>query len=238
MQPKVEIGTCQVRSMSYPSTFTGCYRLPSKNLQLFDGEFHDLLEKFSSEYILSCGEFNIHFNRICPVSNDSKDILDEFRLVQSVELPTHKSSNTLNLVMGPQKFKICLVSVSTSDHEWLNFDCLKFRLENFEKSIVNFRNWKNSNLGDFNEDCFYHLWSVVESPLIDSFLETLQTTSDLYAPEMERDVSKHDCLFYDNELRACTGKRRQKGRLFRKTRSTIETLHMQIATENYFKLFL
>ena len=109
MQPKVEIGTCQVRSLNYPSTFTGCYRLPSKNLQLFDGEFHDLLEKFSSEYILSCGEFNIHFNRICPVSNDSKNILDEFRLVQSVELPTHKVVTRLILSWDHKSLKYVLL---------------------------------------------------------------------------------------------------------------------------------
>ena len=54
---------------------------------------------------------------------------------------------------------------------------------------------------------------------------------------MERVISKHDCPFYVSELRACKGKRRQLERLFRKTRSTIDRLHMQIATENYFKLF-
>ena len=54
---------------------------------------------------------------------------------------------------------------------------------------------------------------------------------------MERVISKHDCPFYDNELRACKRKRRQLEKLFIKTRSTIDRLHMQIATENYFKLF-
>ena len=54
---------------------------------------------------------------------------------------------------------------------------------------------------------------------------------------MERVISKHDCPFYDNEFRARKRKRRQLERLFRKRRSTIDRLHMQIATENYFKLF-
>ena len=54
---------------------------------------------------------------------------------------------------------------------------------------------------------------------------------------MERGISKHDCPFHDNELRACKRKRRQLERLFRKTRSTIDRQYMQIATENYFKLF-
>ena len=53
---------------------------------------------------------------------------------------------------------------------------------------------------------------------------------------MEKVISKHDCPFYDNELRACKRKRCQLERLFRKTRSTIDRLHVQIATENYFKL--
>ena len=78
-----------------------------------------------------------------------------------------------------------LVSVSTSDHNWLNFDCLKHLLENRERSVVKFRNWKNVDLVDFNEDCFYHLWSIEGSPLIDSFLETLQSIGDKHAPEME-----------------------------------------------------
>ena len=99
-------------------------------------------------------------DRICPASTDFEDILDEFGLVQSVQLPTQKSGNTLALVIGTQKFEIFLVSDSTSDHNWLNFDCLKHLLENRERSVVKFRNWKNVNLVDFNEDCFYHLWSI------------------------------------------------------------------------------
>ena len=75
------------------------------------------------------------------------------------------------------------------------------------------------------------------SPLIDFFMETLQTISDQYASEMERVISKHCCPFYDNESRACKRKRREVERLFRKARSTIDRLHMQIATENYFKHF-
>ena len=169
-----EIVTCRVLSLNYPINFICCYRPPSGNLQLFLEEFHGLLVKFSSEYILCCGDFNIHVNRICPASTDFKDILDEFGLVESVELPTHKNGNTLDFVIGPQKFEICLVSVSTSDHNWLKFDCLKYLLENRERSVVKFRNWKNVNLVDFNEDCLYHLWSIEGSPLIDSFLEILQ----------------------------------------------------------------
>ena len=78
-----------------------------------------------------------------------------------------KNDNTLDLVIGPQKFEICLVSVSTSDHNWLNFDCLKHLLENRERSVVKFRNWKNVNLVDSNEDCFYHLWSIEGFPLME-----------------------------------------------------------------------
>ena len=154
--------------------FICCYRPPSGNLQLFREEFLDLLVTLSSEYIC-CGDFNTHVNRTCSASNDFKDILDEFGLVQSVQLPTHKSGNTLDHVIGPQKYEICLDSVSTSNHKWLNFDCLKFRRENCEKSVLKFRNLKDINLVVFNEDCFYHLWSAIGSPLIDCFLETLQT---------------------------------------------------------------
>ena len=204
-----EIVTCRVLSLNIPIIFICCYHPPSGNLQLFLEEFYGLLVNFSSEYILRSGDFNIHVNRICSASTDFKDILDELGLIQSLELPTHKSGNTLDLVYGPQKFEICLVSVSTSDHHCLNFDCFKVLLENRKRSVVKFRNWKKVNLVDFNEDCFYHMWSIVGSPLVDSFLETLQTIRE----------------------------RRQLERLFRKTRSTIDRLHMQIATENYFKLF-
>ena len=79
--------------------------------------------------------------------------------------------------------------------------------------------------------------SVVGSPLIDSFLGTLQTISGQYASEMERVISKHDCHFYDNEQKICKRKRRQLERLFRNTRSTIDKLPMQNATEKYYELF-
>ena len=164
-----ETVTCRVLSLNPPIIFICCYRPPSGNLQLFLEEFPDLLVNFSSEYILCYGDFNIHVNRICPASDDVKHILDVFELVQSVELPTHKSENTLDLVIGPQIFEIGLVSVSTSDHKWPKFDFLNFFQENREKCVVKFRKWKSINLVDFNEDCFNYHWSVVGSPLIDSF---------------------------------------------------------------------
>ena len=151
--------------------------------------FLDLLLEFSSDYNLCCGHFNIQFNKICPASTDFKVFLDEFGLVQSVQLPTHKSGNTLDLVLGPRRFG------SHSDHKWPNFYCLKFFLENRENIAVNFRNWENDNLVVFNEHSYYQLWFVVGSHLVDSFLEPQPTISDQYAPEMERVVSKHDCLF-------------------------------------------
>ena len=61
--------------------------------------------------------------------------------------------------------------------------------------MFKFRNWKNGNLVDFNEDCFYYLWSVVGCPLIDSFLGNLQTISYQYAPGRETVISKHGYPF-------------------------------------------
>ena len=90
--------------------------------------------------------------------------------MQSVELHTHNSGNNIDLVIGPQKF------------------------------IVKLRNFKNGNLVYFNEVWFYHLWSVVRSPLVDSFLETFQTKSDHDASVIEKGISQHDCPFYDFEL--------------------------------------
>ena len=93
--------------------------------------------KTSSEYILCCGDFNFHLNRICPAAKDFKDVLVESGLVQSVELPTHKSGNTLDLVIGPQKFEIRLVRVTTSDLKWLIIDCLNFFLESLKNMLSN-----------------------------------------------------------------------------------------------------
>ena len=121
--------------------------------------------------------------------------------MQSVELHTQKSGNTLDLVIGPQKFEICLATVSTSDNKWLQFDCPTFLLEPNEPSIVKIKNSKNGVLVDFNEVWFYHLWSVVRPLLVDSFLKTLQTISDHDVPVLERSISQHDCPFYDFELR-------------------------------------
>ena len=73
-----ETVTCRVLSLNYPILFISCYRPSFGNFQLFLEEFHGLLVKFSSEYILCCGYFNIHVNRISPASTDFKDILDEF----------------------------------------------------------------------------------------------------------------------------------------------------------------
>ena len=64
--------------------------------------------KLLSEYTSCCGDFNIQVSRISQALTDIKAFLDEFGLVQSVELPTHKNGNTLDLVIGPKKFEICL----------------------------------------------------------------------------------------------------------------------------------
>ena len=170
--------------------FICCYRPPSGNLQLFREEFLDLLVTLSSEYIC-CGDFNTHVNRTCSPSNDFKDILDEFGLVQSVQLPTHKSGTLLIMSLDHKSMK-CLDSVSTSNHKWLIFDCLKYRLQNCEKPVLKFRNVKNVNLVDFIEDCFYHLWSAIGSPLIDCFLETLQT--DIL--QKRREIPRNTIAFF------------------------------------------
>ena len=68
-----EIVNCRVLSLNYPIIFICCYRPPSGNLQLFLEEFHGLLVKFSPEYILCCGDFNIHV-RVVEISTNTFSI--------------------------------------------------------------------------------------------------------------------------------------------------------------------
>ena len=85
-----------------PLLVTSLYRPPEKPIGVFLDDFQAFLEEmldFKGD-ILIIGDFNIHLH---DQNNSSahrfNDILDSFALKQHVQVPTHRSGHTLDLII-------------------------------------------------------------------------------------------------------------------------------------------
>ena len=120
-------------------------------VNLFFDEFSSLLELLvsSSGKLLITGDFNIHVNDTSAATAlKFLDLLDSFNLIQHISMPTHKNSNTLDLIITrSDEETVCNLSVNDpviSDHFVLHCNlnlakptkivtCRKIRSINTEK---------------------------------------------------------------------------------------------------------
>ena len=104
------------------------YRHPDSNLMEFCNEFINLLENNinSSGELVLLGDFNIGVNKPSDAGPATfLDILDSFNLVNKVDKPTHRLSNTLDLIIHDADSNIIpriKVDRLFSDHNIVLFD--------------------------------------------------------------------------------------------------------------------
>ena len=91
---------------SKPLHLTIIYRPLGSNINTFASELMDVIEaNIKNKGIpIITGDLNIHMNN--PDSSDTNtfmDILDSLDLTNRIQFPTHKSRNTIDLVISPRQ---------------------------------------------------------------------------------------------------------------------------------------
>ena len=155
---------------------------PSKsnryNISEFFEEFTQLLAQLScsNKEILIAGDFNFHYNKPANINTIRLcETFDMFNLLQHVQGPTHKSGNTLDLVLTRSDSSI-VSDFETSD---LNSDhnCILFNLDLGPKkqssSQLRYRRTRSINLAKFKTDLnAYARTTACDTPSV-TYLNTL-----------------------------------------------------------------
>ena len=140
----------------HPITLVTVYRL-DESKPVFIEEFYHFLEILSTNYsnLVICGDFNIHINKPTETFvSDFNEILDTFSLSQSVNYPTHKLGNTLDLIIHDNLVTITNINIEKpdrSDHYQIFFD-INCNIKINSKREITFRNFKHVDLHNFKMD--------------------------------------------------------------------------------------
>ena len=142
---------------SKPLHVTIIYRPLGSNINTFASELMDVIEANINNKgtPIIIGDLNIHMNN--PDSADTNtflDILDSLDLTNRIQFPTHKSQNTIDLVISPRQSSI-INSVSQGhlilDHYFVNFQIQYTTTKPITKMIM-FRKLKSINPQAFGRD--------------------------------------------------------------------------------------
>lgn len=141
-------------------TFVIVYRPePSRHNPYSMNEFYEEFMSFISSYCISkqkfvlVGDFNFHMNNPTDIrAKKFNEILGIYNLTQHVVGATHRSGNTLDLVISPPDIvKQCSVGELLSDHFSITFK-INVKGQNSVKQYMKYRNMKKINIGNFRRD--------------------------------------------------------------------------------------
>ena len=141
-------------------TFIVVYRHHLENVSVFFDEFHTFLEYINMKFknFVIAGDFNIHVNKKNEKSTiEFLDILNTFSLVQSISTSTHKSGNTLDLILhNPEFLNVNNIEVDSTvregrDHYLVSFN-VQCNLMCETKQEITYRNYKDMSLPAFQEN--------------------------------------------------------------------------------------
>ena len=172
-----------------------------------------------------------------PYTKKLNEIISSYGLIQHVDVPTHISGNTLDVVISSHK----VVSPNTTstdpnikqihpgcDHFPINFSFKdRFSTCNSEKKVISFRNIKAINSHDFRSDLI-----TVIKPLkhTDHFHDVVQLFNnkcnvllDNYAPLITKTIKDRSTApWFDGEYKTLRNKRRHAEKNWRKTNSELD----------------
>ena len=159
----------------------------SENISTFLDEFYNLTEyiQLNFKHFIICGDLNIHVNKVAdPTTVKFADILNTFSLLQTVNGPTQKCGNTLDLIMHDPLFvNICNVKVDDidriSDHFMIYFD-INRQIKSLEKKKIYYRNLKEVVLADFHTDLINDSSTFLQNADCNSFSSSLDLFKNIF----------------------------------------------------------
>jgi exonuclease III len=206
----------------------------------FLNEFEEYLSQILTDYsdVIIVGDFNIHVNnKSCRDACKFLEILSSYGLVQHVSDATHKSGNTLDLIIttATSKFRLASPSVGyfVSDHAFVSSEINVVKTK-WIKKTVSFRRYKDINeerfINDLSEVCASLLSS--DENLADKYFTKLHAVLDRHAPVIiKRKSIRDNSPWFDDTARQLKSDRRKLERIWRQTREPNDYDNFQIAKQ-------
>ena len=230
-----------------------CYRVGTLGQPHHDtvtNYIRSLVSKRNPPKIYIVGDFNLpHANWLSSSSNIpiEQSFIDSFNalsLNQVVNLPTHKSGNTLDILLSNSEDSIENVSIldphslCKSDHFPITFDIKKTfsRKKSPKRTVYNF---KRANWAAINRELCAINWQFLESSDPDSSWNLLKlcltNLADKYIPKV-RIKSEFQPPWFDSELfSACRQKERYRQN-FKESESLLDELKYVTSRKQFKKL--
>ena len=183
---------------SKPLHLTINYRPHGSNINTFTWELMDVIvvNINNKGILIITGDLNVHMKN--PDSTDTStflDILHSLDLTNRIQFPTHKSQNTIDLVISPRQSSI-INSVSQGclflDHYHVNFQ-IQYTTTKPIIKMIKFRKLKSINPEAFGRDVRillddHNLVNVSPSECLKLYRTTLTTVLNAHAPEKAKQM--------------------------------------------------
>ena len=234
---EVVVQSVKLFKQVHPITLVIIYRL-DESKPVFIQEFYNFMEILTISYsnLVICGDFNVHVNKPTePFVLNFNDILDTFSLHQSVNVPTHKLGNTLDLIIhDPNVLTITDIDVEKpdrSDHYLIFFQIL-CNIESDVKREITFRNIKNVDLNNFRNDIRQASDLFLQTYDVNNFSHSLSLFSnvfgevvDSHAPLITKKVDiNHKPGWLDHEFKTARCQRRKLYKKWKRTKDPLDRL--------------
>ena len=232
-----------------PITLVIIYRL-DESKPVFIQEFYNFLEVLTLSYsnLVICGDFNIHVNKPTePFVSNFNDVLDTFSLTQSVNVPTHKLGNTLDLIIhDPTVLTVSDIYVEKpdrSDHYLVFFDIL-CNVETALKREITFRNIKGIDLNNFKNDISHASNLFIQNCNVNDFSHSLSLFNNVFgevveshAPLITKEVDINPKPgWLDQEFKTARSNRRKLYKKWKTTRDPLDRIMFETSKNDVNEL--
>ena len=162
------------------------YCPPSQDSGFFIHSLTDIIDNFATKYDnhLIIGDFNME-----PKNRMFKSFLDSNNLTNLIKSNTcfKGKGSSIDLILTNRKYSFKYTSsyeTGLSDHYHMIYTILKSLFINIELKLLNYRDYKNFNFGNFKEDLSETLLICRNS--YDEFESAFITTLDKHAPKKRK----------------------------------------------------
>ena len=206
----------------------------SDNINMFLDELYNLTEyvQMHFKHYIICGDLNVHVNKVHDQTTIKfNNMLDTFSLSQSVQGPTHKLGNTLDLIIhDPDKVNVSNIHIDDkdriSDHFSIFFD-INREIQNSGQKSISYRNIKNVNTVNLSNDLERNTACFLENCDSNNFHSSFElfnnlvaNTVDDHAPLTTRIINNDDRPpWMDNEFLDARRTRRRAYKKWQRTKS-------------------